>query len=312
MMKKITFLFAILIAFSINAQVASTSFEEPAVFTVQYVDTGDANVAHDLADNADEPVVNYTSTGGEIGFSSRYVPYDTPSNGLTDGDFVGVTDFAATVGAYTDGDKGFQISDADGNYILEFDEVDLTGASSPTVSLDLFIPDEGFEGDGTVNEEGSDRIRVYINDVTNSTEIDLLDSTGTDINDLTEVTLGQWNNLSANLAANSTVQLVVEVRCNAGAEAFYFDNIVFGGELSTSSFNQERFSVYPNPASDFVTIASQITGVKSVAIFDVLGKEVLNTTVANERLNISALNSGVYVLRITQDGISETKKLVVR
>lgn len=310
-MKKITLLAALLAAYTTVAQVASTSFEEPGVFTVQYVDTDDPNTAHQLADNADEPFVNWDQNGTEIGFESYYEPYDTPSVGLTDGDFVGVTDFANTVGAFTDGDQGFQISDADGNFILEFDEVDLTGAQSPTVSIDVFIADEGYEGDGTVNEEGSDRIRIYIDDITNGNEIDLLDSTGTDINDLTEVTLGQWNTLSTSVPVDSTVELIVEVRCNAGSEAFYFDNVVFGGVLGNDSFSQNSFGMYPNPANDQITISSNEAGQKTIAIFDVLGKEVLNT-ITLENVDISALDQGVYIVRITQGNASETKKLVVR
>ncbi|NND64120.1 MAG: hypothetical protein HKN48_13090, partial [Flavobacteriaceae bacterium] len=201
-MKKITLLAALLVGVASFAQIASTSFEEPAVFTVQYIDLLDPNMAHGLADNADEPFVNWTTTGGEMGFSARYEPYDTPDVGLTDGDFVGVTDFAATVTAYTDGLQGYQISDADGNFILEFDTVDLTGTSAPGMSIDYFIAETGYEGDGTVNESSSDRLRIYVKDLTNATEIDILDTTGSDINDLGIE--GTWINGLASLLPNTT------------------------------------------------------------------------------------------------------------
>ena len=64
---------------------AYTSFEEGASGD-QYVDTGDAAADHALANNPGQSDVNFTSTGGEMGFSSYY--YSTGSNGLTDGDFV--------------------------------------------------------------------------------------------------------------------------------------------------------------------------------------------------------------------------------
>ena len=311
MMKKITFLVALLISTISFAQIASTSFEEPGVFTIQYVDTGDPNTAHDLIDNVDEPFVNWTSTGGEMGFSARYEPYDTPDVGLTDGDFVGVTDFVSTVAAYTDGVKGYQISDADGNFILEFDNVDLTGVSTPSVSIDYWISETGYEGDGTLNAMGSDRLRIYVRDITNSTEIDILDTTGNDINDLGIE--GSWITGGANLTSDATVQLVIEARMNAGAEAFYFDNVVFSGEpLGIADQNKNQFAIYPNPAQGFLNISSPTSGEKQVTIFDVLGKKVMATTVTNERMNISQLNSGVYIVQITQGNISETKKLVVR
>ena len=311
-MKKITLLAALFIGVASFAQVAVTSFEEPAVFSVQYLDTGDATTAHDLVNNTDEPIVNYTSTGGEIGFDARYEPYDNPSDGLTDGDFVGVTDFAPTGDdPYTDGVQGYQISDSDGNYILEFDEVNLTGVTDPTFSIDYFISETGYEGDGTVNESSSDRLRIYVKDLTNGTEIDVLDTTGSDINDL--AIEGSWITGTAAVLPNTTIQLVIEARVNASSEAFFFDNVQVGGTLGLSENANSQFSLYPNPASNgFVNIVSKVSGEKQVAVFDVLGKQVINTTITGERLNIAKLNSGVYIVKINQGNASVTKKLVVK
>ena len=312
MMKKITLLAALFVGVASFAQIANTSFEEPAVFSVQYVDTGDATMAHDLVNNPDEPNVDYTTTGGEIGFDARYEPYDTPGDGLTDGDFVGVTDFAPTGDdPYTDGDQGYQISDTDGNYILEFDQVDLTGVTDPTFSIDYFIAETGYEGDGTLNESGSDRLRIYIKDLTNGTEIDVLDTTGSDINDL--AIEGSWITGTAVVLPNTTIQLVIEARVNASAEAFFFDNVQVGGTLGLSENADSQFSLYPNPASNgFVNIVSKVSGEKEVAVFDVLGKQVINTTISGKKLNIAALNSGVYIVKINQGNASVTKKLVVK
>jgi len=312
-MKKITLLTALFISAVSFAQIAGTSFEEPGVFTVQYVDTGDANVAHDLINNADQPFINYTSTGGELGFNASYAPYDTPDVGLTDGDFVGVTDFApsATI-PYTDGDQGYQISDVDGNFTLEFDTVDLSATGGATLTIDYFLTETGYEGDGTVNESGSDRLRIYVRDLTNATEIDILNTTGSDINDL--LIEGAWITGTAVLLPDTMIQLVIEARTNAGTEAFFFDNILIDGAIIGFDDQQEnQFSIYPNPATKgYVNIISKTPGTKNVAIFDVLGKQVANTTLSGDRLDISSLNSGVYIVKITQGNISTTKKLVVK
>lgn len=71
--------------------------------------------------------------------------------------------------------------------------------------------------------------------------------------------------------------------------------------------------VYPNPVVDgnlFITSDSNET--KSVVVFDVLGKQVLKTVVTNQPINISGLNSGVYIVKITEDGKTATRKLVIR
>lgn len=310
-MKKITFLAALLISAVSFSQIEYTSFEEPDAVGGKYTDTEDPATAHPLADNAAEPVVNFTSTGGEMGYNAFYSPYDTPSNGLSDGDFVGVTTFAPSGSdPYPDGDQGYQISDVDGNYSLKFDTVDLTGATSPSLSLNYFIGDDGYEGNGTVNEEGDDRIRIYVKDLTNATEIDILNSTGTNINDLG--IQGEWITGNVDLLADTSVQLVIEVRCNSSNEAFFFDNITVNGILGLGDNNQDIFSIYPNPANDFVNITSQNSGNKNVVVYDVLGKQVINTTISSDRLNISELTSGIYMMTISQNGISSTKKLVVK
>ncbi len=218
-----------------NAQVASTSFETPPANAGQYTDTGNAAITHDLVNNAGEPEVDFTASGGEIGYDARYEPYDTPDVGLTDGDFVGATNFTGDVGAYSDGAQGYQLSDVDGNMIVEFDVVDFSGYTSNTVSIDYFLNATGYEGDGTVNESGSDRIRIYVKDLTNTTEIDLLNTEGSDIDDLNIE--GAWNTLSVSVPDNIMAQLVVEVRTNSASETLYLDNVLFEGTgASTLSF----------------------------------------------------------------------------
>ena len=59
-------------------------------------------------------------------------------------------------------------------------------------------------------------------------------------------------------------------------------------------------------------ISSILVSLKTVAIYDVLGKQVLNTVVTNETVNVSGLTSGVYIVKVTEEGKTATRKLVVR
>lgn len=74
------------------------------------------------------------------------------------------------------------------------------------------------------------------------------------------------------------------------------------------------FSVYPNPTSTgFVNITSSSSETISVSVYDVLGKQVINkATVSNNRLDVSTLNTGVYIMNISQNDASVTKKLVIK
>jgi len=311
-MKKITFIAAIFLSALSYAQIAGTSFEEPGTFAaVKYTDTGDPNIAHDLVTNVDEPFVNYTSTGGEMGFNARYEPYDEPSTGLTDGDFVGVTAFTGDVGEYTDGVQGYGIGDPDGNYILEFDVVEISNSPDAVLTMDYYVNENGYEGDGTENASGSDRMRIYVKDLTSGTETYILNTEGSDINDLGIE--GSWISASVDLPNNASIQLVVEVRTNSATESLYLDNISIDGSLNVGNNTEDIFSVYPNPVTNgYVTISSPSNGEKNIAVYDILGKQVMNTTITSDRLNVSQLNSGVYMLNISENGISSTKKLVIK
>jgi len=75
--------------------------------------------------------------------------------------------------------------------------------------------------------------------------------------------------------------------------------------------NIANLKLYPNPVTgNIFNVTSNTNGVKSVAIFDVLGKQVLNTTTANGTVNVSDLNAGVYMVKITEEGKTATRKLV--
>jgi hypothetical protein len=311
-MKKSMLLVAILMSCALYAQ-EFTSFEEPELFSGLYTDTGDPNVAHDLMNNPDEPIVNFTTAGGEMGFMASYVPYDTPGDGLTDGDEVGVTDSPPSGDhPFPDGNQGYQVSDVDGNYILEFEPI-VTTSTGPGMYIDYFIAETGYEGDGTVNESGSDRLRIYVRHLEENDEYDILDTTGSNINDLGIE--GEWINGYVELPAfNSdplTFQLVIEVRCNSSSETFYFDKVEFYGYLGIESHNEDVFSIVPNPAKgNHIKILSNNSAEKEITVYDILGKQIMYSIIEST-LDISGLNNGIYLVQIKQSDRIETKKLVI-
>lgn len=83
---------------------------------------------------------------------------------------------------------------------------------------------------------------------------------------------------------------------------------------STKDFNTiSGLKMFPNPLSgNILNIATAANAAKTVAIFDVLGKQVLNTKVNGEAVNVSGLTAGVYIVKITEEGKTATRKLVVK
>lgn len=83
--------------------------------------------------------------------------------------------------------------------------------------------------------------------------------------------------------------------------------------LSTNNFEDNKVSLYPNPTNTgFVTISSTTNEVMNVQVFDILGKEVKNEVITNNTLDVSSLTTGMYLVKITQNNASSTKKLVIR
>lgn len=81
------------------------------------------------------------------------------------------------------------------------------------------------------------------------------------------------------------------------------------------SQNIEELSIYPNPVNNgkqYIYITSKRNLTKKVEIFNVLGKQVFSIALIGKELNISRLTTGVYILKITENTISETRKLVIK
>ena len=73
---------------------------------------------------------------------------------------------------------------------------------------------------------------------------------------------------------------------------------------------QLDIAIYPNPTSNTLFISGNETPQSAVAIYNVLGKEVLSLKNTNN-INVKALPSGVYVIRIS-DGVGQTNRKFIK
>ena len=82
--------------------------------------------------------------------------------------------------------------------------------------------------------------------------------------------------------------------------------------LSTSDFDILNLRIFPNPAdTDFVTITSSVIGDKSIEVLDMNGRKVISTIITDDKLNISSLETGFYMTKVTIDGKTSTSKLII-
>lgn len=86
-----------------------------------------------------------------------------------------------------------------------------------------------------------------------------------------------------------------------------------GFGLSVVKNEIENFSMYPNPMlNEKLFMTSKNNGNMNVEIYSIIGELVLKAILKNESpLNLSILNRGVYLVRITEEGKIATRKLVV-
>ncbi|TGD58432.1 T9SS type A sorting domain-containing protein [Flavobacterium humi] len=81
--------------------------------------------------------------------------------------------------------------------------------------------------------------------------------------------------------------------------------------LGVAENNISGLKVYPNPAKSSLFVTSDNFEAKQVEIYNVLGKMVLSTTVTNAPVNVSTLSSGVYMVKVTEEGKTATRKIVI-
>ena len=94
------------------------------------------------------------------------------------------------------------------------------------------------------------------------------------------------------------------------------DVLIFSG--ATASLKNkaiEGFATYPNPITNHTfTLTSASSEEKSVTVFNLLGKKVLETRFSGIKsdINVSTINAGIYILKVTESGKTATQKLVIR
>ncbi len=80
--------------------------------------------------------------------------------------------------------------------------------------------------------------------------------------------------------------------------------------VQNSSIN--HLQVYPNPVTDGMLHLNAADKIRSVQIFDLSGKEIMHLTGGFENIDVSRLNSGIYMLKITADnGAADLVKLMI-
>lgn len=200
------------------------------------------------------------------------------------------------------------VTDAEGFFII---------GNSGIPGVDISV------GTSSIIQNGPDAVAIYQDEAGNFpngtpvTNVNLITAIvyGTGDDDDTELLTGLDQTVQYDEDFNGNKE--TESIQNDGSGGFCVDSptlrAVNACVLGINELQTDIFKFYPNPATNgYLYINSKIIGSKSISIFDVLGKQVLKTILNGEKLDISSLKSGVYILKIEQAKNSTTKKLIIK
>jgi hypothetical protein len=229
------------------------------------------------------------------------------------------------------------LSDGDGEYFEVYNTtgaaIDMQsftvsddGSDSFTVNSSVVVPAFGYvvfnrNGDTTTNggittdyEYGTSMSLANSADeiilICNGVEIDRVDYTGAwPIEDgiAAELSLSTLNSIDNDDMAN----------WGEATNEFFTSNFGTPGAindftLSNDSLNKVSFKMYPNPATGNTLFIKSSNGASmSIAIYSTLGQQVMNKKNVSSSINISSLETGIYIVQIRQGTSLQTRKLIV-
>ncbi|MBM6498300.1 T9SS type A sorting domain-containing protein [Flavobacterium macrobrachii] len=107
-----------------------------------------------------------------------------------------------------------------------------------------------------------------------------------------------------NVTINGTPEVLA-----VGETEDYTINIV--SNLSLDDFNQDQFSIYPNPSQNVVNIESKNNLIiESVKIVDLSGKLIIEKNQNTNQVDIENLSNGMYIVEVASEGRIYKKKLI--
>ena len=90
--------------------------------------------------------------------------------------------------------------------------------------------------------------------------------------------------------------------------------VTFKQRLAIESADEQYLKVFPNPASDYVTIALANATQSEYSLYDIAGREIAKGVLTAEtpvRLDLSHLANGVYYIKVLGENFRSTEKIIV-
>lgn len=115
-----------------------------------------------------------------------------------------------------------------------------------------------------------------------------------------------------NINVENSVSVVIDNNSSTDNRVI-FDDLSYTcySALSVQEFNIETVKLHPNPVKNNLTVDLKSNIDTTIEIFDTLGKRVFKSSInKTSTLNLQDLNTGIYIVKITQNNTTITKKLI--
>ena len=281
-------------------------------------------IAKDSSDNESTAsnTVNVTTTAGSTGVASElfFSEYVEPSVGNNKAiEIVNLTGATVNLAGYT-----IQKQSNGGSWVDDFDLS--TGAVTSIVPGDVFvivhsdtadsqllaeadllgppnIDTSPFGFGSPLNFNGNDPIGLYKNGVL----IDIIGNNGDSSNHIQNTTLRR----NSDVTAPNTTYIPQAEWTEFSANTFDDIGSFTSSVLSVDEASFISFKMFPNPTNGS-SIFFSIKEDAKIKVYNLLGKLVLQKEINlnNNEINISRLNSGIYIVKVSSGDQFITKKLI--
>lgn len=223
------------------------------------------------------PLPSFTLQPGQY-FLIQQAAGSTPSTALPTPDVDGIT--AATTGS---------------NGVAVTTGIAMSGSNGKVILVSSTTPET------TANPTGAQIIDKVAYGTTSTSGFEGTGPTGTA---LTSTTSAQRINLGCTDTNNNPTDFIA-----ATPVARNSSSPVNNCALSTNQDTISGLKIFASHKMLYVT--SDSSSDKNVVVYDLLGKIVVNETIATQAINVSHLATGAYIVKVTEDGKTATKKLVI-
>ncbi len=235
--------------------------------------------------------------------------FDTDLEGWDTSIYSGTTDWEGGATANTSGGVTPLSGDGmaffySGNYDYDTASIisppmNLSGATNPTVTFSY--TQEEWDWGGGVDQ---DQLRVFYRNGSGGNWVELAAYTSNAV---------AWTEVTLDLPSPSDDYYIGFQGTSGYGYGITVDDVCVDASMSVNDSQILDVMIYPNPVEDnYVTITSPVNGLKNIEVFDINGRRVMDTTINNNTLDVSSINSGFYMIKVTIDGQTKISKLVIR